>query len=72
MLFRPLFFVVGVLIGVVLVYTVKPEVSTIFKYPHPDNCGKVTYKDKNGICYKYVAEKMKCSGGPTEMVYPLQ
>jgi hypothetical protein len=72
MLFRPLFFLVGILIGVFLTYTIKPEVSAIIKYPHPDNCGKITYKDKNGICYQYVSQKLRCTGGPKEVPYPLQ
>jgi hypothetical protein len=72
MLFRPLFFLLGVIVGVFLIYTVKPDISVIMKYPHPDNCGKLTYKDKNGICYQYASEKVKCDGGPKQVPYPLQ
>jgi hypothetical protein len=47
--------------------------KTTLKYPHPDNVGKVTYKDKNGVCYQYAAEKQDCSANKEKQKpYPLQ
>jgi hypothetical protein len=34
--------------------------SVTHKYPTPENCGKVVYKDKNGICYKYSTKQVDC------------
>ena len=71
-MFRPLFFFLGIIVGVFLVYTIKPNMTTVTKYPHPDTVNAVTYKDKNGICYKYVADKVKCTGDSSEVPYPVQ
>jgi hypothetical protein len=73
MLFNPLIFIIGLLIGGFLVYSIKPDMKTTLKYPHPDNVGKVTYKDKNGVCYQYSAEKKDCSADKEKQKpYPLQ
>jgi hypothetical protein len=50
----------GIVIGIIAVLFVKPQKNVVYKYPTPDNAGKVTYKDKNGICYKYTAKQVDC------------
>lgn len=52
--------VLGLVIGVVAVFFIKPEQTVIYKYPTPETAGKEIYKDKNGICYKYNAKNLDC------------
>jgi hypothetical protein len=73
MLFNPLIFVFGLGIGYFLVTVIKPTKKETIKYPHPENVGKLTYKDMNGICYKYTAEKVSCDiDKEKQKSYPLQ
>ena len=53
-------FVVGLVIGVIAIIFIKPEQIITRKYPTPENAGKITYKDKNSICYKYAAKQVDC------------
>ena len=57
---RILPFIAGLVFGVIAIMFTKPEQTITFKYPTPDNCGKVTYKDKNGVCYKYSSKQVNC------------
>ena len=50
----------GLIIGVICVFFIKPQQTVVYKYPTPDNAGKETYKDKNGVCYKYNAKQLDC------------
>jgi|UniRef100_A0A6C0DW84 hypothetical protein len=52
--------IVGLVIGVIAVLFIKPQMTVVYKYPTPDTAGKVVYKDKNGVCYKYIATKADC------------
>lgn len=54
----PLIF--GIIIGIVAVLFIKPEKNVVYKYPTPDTAGKLIYKDKNGVCYKYNAKQVDC------------
>jgi hypothetical protein len=58
--FRLYPFVFGIIIGIISIYFVTPKKEVIHRYPTPDNTGKLTYKDKNGICYKYNAITVDC------------
>jgi hypothetical protein len=57
---RLLPFIGGIVIGIIAVLFVKPQKNIVYKYPTPDTAGKITYKDKNGICYKYTAKQVDC------------
>jgi hypothetical protein len=38
-----------------------------------DNAGKVTYQDRNGVCFKYHADTVDCGKNESRItVYPLQ
>lgn len=50
----------GLVIGIIAVLFIKPQQNIVYKYPTPDTAGKVIYKDKNGVCYKYGATKVDC------------
>lgn len=52
--------IAGLIIGIIAVIFIKPQQTVIYKYPTPDSAGKVTYKDKNGVCYKYSAKAVDC------------
>ena len=52
--------VAGIVIGIIAVLFIKPQQTVVYKYPTPDTAGKVVYKDKNGVCYKYIATKADC------------
>ena len=52
--------IAGLVIGVIAVLFIKPQMTVVYKYPTPDTVGKVVYKDKNGVCYKYIATKADC------------
>jgi hypothetical protein len=65
-------FVFGIIIGIIGIYFVKPEQTQIVRNPHPDNVGKLVYKNKNGICYKYTAKKIDCDKNESRLSpYPL-
>jgi hypothetical protein len=46
---------------------IKPEKEVVYKYPNPGNDEKNTYKDKNGVCYQYVAKKVDCDKNESKM-----
>jgi len=54
----PLLF--GIVLGIVGILFVKPTQNIIYKYPTPENSGKIVYKDKNGVCYNYQSTKVDC------------
>lgn len=64
-------FLLGILIGIVLVFIYKEEKVIIYDYPKPfDN--KI-YKDKNNACYQYVTKEVKCDENEkTLKQYPIQ
>lgn len=51
---------IGLIIGLIIVFCIKPTKNIVHKYPTPENAGKLTYKDKNGVCYKYTAKQVEC------------
>jgi hypothetical protein len=57
---RPVYLLVGIVVGAIAILFINPEKTIVFKYPTPDNAGKVVYKDKNGVCYKYSAKAVDC------------
>ena len=58
--FRIIPFILGIVIGVIGVFFVKPTKNIIYKYPTPESSAKTVYKDKNGVCYKYNAKEVDC------------
>jgi hypothetical protein len=54
------------------VYFIKPTQKIVYKYPTPENAGKIIYKDKNGICYKYTSKELDCDKNVARLkTYPL-
>ena len=56
----PLYFLIGLFLGILYNYLEDPEPEVIYKYPTPDNAGKIIYQDKAGVCYKYKSKKVDC------------
>ncbi len=52
--------VLGIIAGVIAVLFVKPQQIVVYKYPTPENAGKVIYKDKNNVCYRFSATEQNC------------
>lgn len=49
--FRFLPFLAGLILGGIVFLVFKPESKDrVVKWPHPENAGKVTYRDRNGLC----------------------
>ena len=57
-------FVITFVISIVVVYFIHPEPTIIYRFPNPDNAGKLTYQNKDKNCYKYKASEVKCPSDP--------
>ena len=58
-------FLITFIISLILVYFVNPEPIIVYRFPNPDNAGKLTYQDSSKNCYKYEANEVKCPSDPT-------
>jgi hypothetical protein len=58
---------VGLAVGAIAILMIKPEKEVVYKYPNPGNDEKNTYKDKNGVCYQYVAKNVDCDKNESKM-----
>ena len=64
--------VIGLIVGVISVFFIKPQQTIVYKYPTPETAGKEVYKDKNGICYKYNAKNLDCDKNESRLkAFPL-
>jgi hypothetical protein len=57
-------FVITFIISIIVVYFINPEPTIIYRFPNPNNAGKLAYQDKNKNCYKYEANEVKCPSDP--------
>ena len=74
-MYDPLFhiipFIVGIVIGLLLIFFYKTPKFIIIDYPKP-NDNKI-YTDKNGMKYQYVTKEVNCDQNElTLKYYPLQ
>ncbi len=61
--FKVLPFLAGIILsGIVFIY-LKPEsaIDKVVKWPHPNNAGKIVYRDRNGLCYTFEAQIADCT-----------
>jgi hypothetical protein len=71
--FRLVPFLVGLVIGYLVLAFYVPPKHTVYEYPHPQNVKNRVYRDKNGVCYRYNAEKVDCDRNEESLkAYPLQ
>ena len=61
---NPYVFIIAFGVAIIIVYVMHPEPTVIYKYPNPDNAGKITYKSNDESCYKYEANEVKCPSDP--------
>jgi hypothetical protein len=65
--------IVGLCLGFILLRMYAIDRPIFYKWPSPDNMGKVTYKDKNGICYQYQGDIVDCDANKDKIrPIPLQ
>lgn len=55
---NPVVFFIALGIGFLIVYVLNPKPTIVYKYPTPENAGKITYLDDEGVCYKYNYEEV--------------
>jgi len=68
--FRIIPFVVGIIVGYVLLHYYTAEKPVVYEYPHPST--KKTYKDRNGQCYSYSATEVDCDANEANLKpYPV-
>jgi hypothetical protein len=53
-------FIISFAIGLLFVYTLGPEIKTIYIYPTPENIDKMLFKDKANNCFKFEEENVIC------------
>ena len=58
---HPFAFLIALAIGIFYVYISTPPKRIVYKFPTPDNAGKIIYRDEAGTCYKYKAVTVPCS-----------
>ena len=55
-------FVAGLVIGGIIFFGFKPDTKDrVVKWPNPENAGKVVYRDRNGLCYKFESQIVDCA-----------
>ena len=55
------FFILGIVIGIFIMFLNIPKTTKIIKYPSPYNTGSIIYRGLSGDCYKVDAEEVKCN-----------
>lgn len=54
------YFLIAFFVGMLITYITVPAPEVVYKYPTPDNVGKVLYRDSADVCYVYEAEEVEC------------
>jgi hypothetical protein len=66
-------FLIGLTVGLFVVYILKPAPMVITKYPNLENSEHVIYKDRNGTCFQYETKTVDCDKAEDRIKpYPLQ
>lgn len=59
--FKIIPFIAGLVVAAIIFLGFKPDASErVIKWPRPENSGKITYRDRNGLCYNYEAQIADC------------
>jgi hypothetical protein len=60
--FKLIPFVSGLVIGAIIFFGFKPDTrDRVVKWPNTENAGKVVYRDRNGLCYKFESQIVDCT-----------
>ena len=55
-------FIIAFIVGLIFITLRKPDDSQrVVKWPHPSNAGKITYRDRNGLCYTFESQIVDCA-----------
>jgi hypothetical protein len=66
-------FLIGLAVGLFIVYILKPSAVVVVRYPNLDNADKTVYRDRNGTCFKYDVKQVNCDDVEDRIKpYPLQ
>jgi hypothetical protein len=66
-------FLIGLVLGVLLLIFFKPVKEVIYKYPHPKTIERLVYRDENKACYQYGVTEVDCDKNEATLKdYPLQ
>jgi hypothetical protein len=72
MIFNPFIFLAGLVAGIFLVVTMRLKTKEVIRYPTPENVDSTTYRDKNGVCFKFKSEEVSCDENKEKVTeYPL-
>ena len=63
-------FVLGFIIGIILVYMLKPKPHIIIEHPTEESIKNSVYRDETDKCYKLVTKDIKCPGNK-ELFHPI-
>ena len=58
--FNIIAFTIGFIIGISYIYQKAPTIIEKVVFPTPYNSEKITYKNKNGDCFQYIANPIDC------------
>ncbi len=59
-MFDLFYFILGIFIGMFILYVHYDPMIIKQHQPTLDNSGKITYIDNNGVCYKYKKKQVSC------------
>jgi len=63
--------VLGLLIGLIVVYLFPQQIDTVVRYPTP--ASHDMYRDKNGVCYTFTSKEVNCDSFENKLRdFPLQ
>jgi hypothetical protein len=54
-------FVVGAIVGCVLMCLMPMEYKTVVVYPTPENLDKIQYKDNGDNCFEFSSSNVQCT-----------
>jgi hypothetical protein len=52
--------VLSFLAGLALVRYIQVPPAIVYRYPTPENAGKIVYRDLNGACFVYDSKEVNC------------
>lgn len=71
--FRLFPFLLGLAVGIFLIFFYTPEKQIIYQYPQPNEASSKVFRDKAGTCYSYTAHEVDCDANEATLVdYPVQ
>lgn len=55
------YFLAGLVVGAVALYTKDKDKRIVYVYPRPDNVEHIQYRDITGQCFEVVQEPIPCN-----------